>query len=78
VQRVSVSTNRYISCYVNCVNYGAVLICGSKPDRRRPEADAPVFSYDAVLPLDRCVLDLLGRPLSQGIYYIVITLLMGF
>jgi len=50
------------------------------PDSRRPEADAPAFSYDAgdVLPLDEYVSDLLGRPLLQGIYYIVITLLMNF
>jgi len=72
--------NRYISCYVNSVNYGTIVIRGGKPDRRRPEANAPAFSYNAgdVLPLDGCILDLLGRPLSQGIYYIVITLLIGF
>jgi len=53
VRRVSVSADRYISCYIN---YGAVLIPGGKPDMRRPEADAPAFSYDAdVLPLDGCV-----------------------
>jgi len=33
MQRVSVSTNRYISWYVNSVNYGAVVIRGGKPDR---------------------------------------------
>jgi len=55
-QNMKVS-RRYISCYVNCVNYGVVLIHGSKPDRRRLEANAPAFSYDAgdVLPLDGCV-----------------------
>jgi len=55
--------SRYIRCYVNSVNYGAVVIRGGKPDRRRPEADAPVFSYDAgdALSLDGCVLDLLGH-----------------
>jgi len=50
VQRVSVLTDRYISHYVN---YGAVLICRNKPDRRRPEADVPAFSYAGdILPLD--------------------------
>jgi len=80
VQRVSVSTNRYISRYVNCVNYGVVLIRGGKPDKHCPETDAPAFFYDAgdVLPLDGCVSNLLDRPLSQGIYYIIITLLMDF
>jgi len=49
VQRVSVSTNHYISCYkLNSVNYGAVVIRGGKPDSRRPEAKASAFSYDAV------------------------------
>jgi len=72
VQRVT----RYVNRHVN----GAILIRGGKLDRRRPEADAPAFSYDArdVLPLDGCVLDLLGRLLSLGIYYIVITLLIDF
>jgi len=65
---------------VNRFVTGAVVIPGGKPDRRRPEADAPAFSYDAgdVLPLAGGILDLLGRALSQGIYYIVITLLMDF
>jgi len=43
---------------------GAVLTAGGKPDRRRLEADAPAFSYDArdVLPLtgSKDFLDLLG------------------
>jgi len=38
------------------VNGGAVVIRGDKPDRHRPAADAPAFSYDAeaVLPLAEC------------------------
>jgi len=57
VQRVSVSKNRHINCHVTSVNCGAVVIREDKPDRRRSEADAPAFSYDAgdVLPLDGCV-----------------------
>jgi len=49
--------NRRVNCDVYFVNDGAVVIRGDKPDRRRPEADAPAFSYDAgdVLPLAECV-----------------------
>jgi len=63
---------------VSCVNCETMLTLGSKPDRRRPETDALAFSYDAgdILLLGEVVSGLLGRPLSQKIYYVVITFLM--
>jgi len=59
---------------------GAILVLRGRPDRRRLEADAPAFSCDAgdVSPLAGGVLSLLGRALSEGFYYIVITALMNF
>jgi len=66
------------SCCVNCdlypANGGAVIFRGDRPDRRRPAADAPAFSYDAgdVLPLAVGVRDFVGRPLSEGIYYVAV------
>jgi len=81
MQRVSVLTNCNMRRSVSrCVNYEAVLARVGKLDRCRPEANAPAFSYNAgdVLPLGRCVSSLLGRLLSQEIYYVVIMLLMDF
>jgi len=47
LQRVNDLKNRRVNFDVNPVNGGAFVIRGDKPDRRRPEADAPAFSYDA-------------------------------
>jgi len=56
LQRVNDSKNYRVNCYNYSVNNGAVVICGYKPDRRRPEADAPASSYDgAVLSFGGCV-----------------------
>jgi len=80
MQRVNVLMNRYVSRFVSCGYYEAELVREDKPDRRRPDVDAPAFSSDAgnVSPPDGYVSNLFGRALSQGIYYIVIMLLMTF
>jgi len=59
---------------------GAILTPGGRPDKRRLEPDAPAFSCDAgdASPLAGDVLSLLGRALSEGFCYIVITALMDF
>jgi len=56
LQQVNDLKNRRVNCYEYPVNGRAVVIRGDKPDRRRPEADAPAFSYTgAVSPLAGCV-----------------------
>jgi len=83
VRRIGVS-GVLVSCFENRsadrVDYGPVLARGDMPDKLRPDPVAPAFSDDSddVSPLAGGVLNSVGRTLSQGICYLLITALTIF